>query len=90
MTELGFLKEELELIKHRNQRVELDKAWETSWTRKIIVAFLTYLVVVLFFVFAKLPDPFLNSIVPALAFVVSNLALPVFKKIWLRFIKYHR
>lgn len=90
LSEFESLKREIDLIKQRNQRVELDKAWETSWTRKLIVAFLTYAVVVCFFVFAKLPDPFLNSIVPALAFVVSNLALPVFKKIWLRFIKYHR
>lgn len=87
MSELEILKQELEQIKQRNKRVELDKAWELSWTRKIIVAFLTYLVIVCFFIFARLPDPFVNSIVPALAFVVSNLALPVFKKIWIKFKK---
>ena len=32
-------------LEERNKRVELDKAWETSWTRKIIIAVLTYLVV---------------------------------------------
>ena len=26
---------EIEQIKQRNKRVELDKAWKTSWTRKI-------------------------------------------------------
>jgi hypothetical protein len=81
------LEQEIQKINERNKRVELDKAWETSWTRKIIVALLTYAVVVCFFVFAQLPDPFVNSIVPALAFIVSNLALPLFKKIWLRFRK---
>lgn len=87
MSELEHLKLEIEKIHERNQRVELDKVWETSWTRKIIVAFLTYLVVVLFFVFAKLPDPFANSIVPALAFIVSTSVLPLFKKIWIKFRK---
>ena len=29
------LNKEIEEIKKRNKRVELDKAWETSWTRKI-------------------------------------------------------
>lgn len=79
------IEQEIQQIHERNKRVELDKAWETSWTRKIIVALLTYAVVVSFFVFAQLPDPFINSIVPALAFIVSNLALPIFKKLWLRF-----
>ena len=40
------LEKEIELIKMRNKRVEADKAWETSWTRKICIAVLTYLVVV--------------------------------------------
>ena len=29
------LEQEIEQIKERNKRVELDKAWETSWTRRI-------------------------------------------------------
>ena len=29
------LKKELEEIKQRNKRVELDKKWETSYTRKV-------------------------------------------------------
>lgn len=84
MSELEFLKEDIKEIRQRNQRVEVDKAWETSLTRKVVVAFLTYVVVVLFFFFAKLPDPFLNSIVPALAFVISTSSLPLFKKVWLK------
>ncbi|MBN2111508.1 hypothetical protein JW707_00245, partial [Candidatus Woesearchaeota archaeon] len=66
------LEEEIKKIQERNRRVEADKAWETSWTRKIIVAVLTYVVVVIFFYFAGLPNPFVNSIVPALAFVIST------------------
>jgi len=77
------LKEELNRIKERNKRVELDKAWETSLTRKLIVAILTYFVIVIFFYFAGLPKPFVNSIVPALAFVLSTLSLPFFKRIWI-------
>lgn len=76
------LKQEIESIKERNKRVELDKAWETSLTRKITIAIFTYFVIVIFFYFAELPRPFINSIVPALAFLVSTLTLPIFKKIW--------
>ena len=80
------IKKEIEKIKQRNKRVEADKAWETSLARKIIIAILTYIAIVVFFYFAGLPKPFTNSIVPALAFVLSTLTLPFFKKMWLNYI----
>lgn len=83
MTNLG---KEIEKINERNKRVEIDKAWETSFFRKTVVAVLTYFVIVLFFVFAKLPNPLANAIVPTLGFMLSTLSLPMFKKIWLKYI----
>ncbi len=77
------LEQEINEIKERNARVEKDKAWETSWARRIILLILTYLVIVVFFLFAKLPNPFINAIVPAVAFVISTLTLSFFKKAWL-------
>jgi len=77
------LRTEIKLIKARNKRVEADKAWETSWTRRIIIAILTYFVIVIFFVFAKLPEPFVNAIVPALAFILSTLTVSFFKQQWI-------
>lgn len=71
-------------LQDRNKRVEQDKAWETSWTRRIIIAILTYATIVLFFFTANLPKPFINSIVPTTGFVLSTLSLPFFKKLWLR------
>ena len=78
------LEEEIRKIKARNKRVEADKAWETSLSRKIVIFILTYLVIAIFFVSAKLPDPFINSIVPALAFALSTLTLPILKNFWLK------
>ena len=75
----------LDAIEQRNKKVEMDKAWETSWARKIIIAVLTYITIVLFFFVAKLPKPFLNSIIPAAGFVLSTLSLPYFKKVWIKF-----
>ena len=71
-------------IEKRNKRVEADKAWETSWSRRILIAIMTYIVIVLFFVFAGLPKPFVNSIVPTAGFALSTLSLPYFKKLWLK------
>lgn len=84
MDDLQQLKNDIEQIKQRNARVEADKAWETSLARKILVAVLTYIVVVLFFSVAKLPKPFINAIVPTLGFVLSTLSVPFFKKLWLK------
>jgi hypothetical protein len=63
--------------------VEADKAWETSWTRKLVIVVLTYIVIVSFFLVADLPKPFVNAIVPSLAFVLSTLSVGVFKQAWL-------
>ncbi len=81
------LEKRVDTIELRNQKVETDKAWETSWIRKIILATLTYLTIVLFFIAADLPKPFLNSIIPTIGFLLSTLSLPFFKKLW---IKYNR
>ena len=76
-------KKEIEKIKQRNSKIEIDKAWETSYTRKIIIAVLTYLVLVLFFIYANVTNPFLNAIVPTIGFILSTLSLTYFKKIWI-------
>jgi len=82
--EIEQIKKDILEIKERNARVEIEKAWETSLSRKILVAILTYIVVVLFFFFAKLPKPFLNAIVPTLGFVLSTASIPYFKKVWIK------
>jgi len=80
------IENEISQIRERNKKVELDKAWETSITRKIIIAILTYLIIVLFFFTANLPNPFVNAIVPTIGFVLSTLSLSQFKKLWVNFI----
>ena len=35
--DLKEIEQEIENIKIRNKRVELDKKWETCWTRKICI-----------------------------------------------------
>ncbi|MEK7158674.1 MAG: hypothetical protein AAB733_03840 [Patescibacteria group bacterium] len=87
MPSIEELRFEVEEIKKRNQRVEVDKAWETSWVRKLIIFILTYVVIVVFFYFVELPKPFVNAIVPAIAFVLSTLTVSVFKRWWLNRVK---
>ena len=80
------MEQELLEIKVRNKQKELDKAWETSFFRKVVVAIFTYLAIVLFFYFAQLPSPLVNAIVPTLGFILSTMSLPLFKTFWLKHI----
>ena len=42
------LEKEIKKIQERNKRVELDKAWETSLTRRLCIMGLTYIVVIVY------------------------------------------
>jgi len=66
--------------------LRLTKNWETSWARKIIISLFTYLVIALFFLFAGILNPFVNAIVPAMAFILSTASLPFLKNFWLKYI----
>lgn len=77
------LEKEIEQIKERNKRVELDKAWETSWTRKICIMILTYIVVIIYSYLIKQYDNiFLSSLVPVIGFTLSTLSLRYIRIIW--------
>lgn len=71
-------------IKTRNRRVESDKAWETSLSRKILILTLTYFVISIFFFTANIQNPFINAIVPTIGFFLSTLTVPIAKNIWLK------
>ena len=82
--EIQKLEEDIQKIEQRNIRVEADKAWETSKTRILIISILTYGLIVLFFIIEKLPQPFLNGIIPTIGFILSTLTVPFFKRFWLK------
>jgi polyferredoxin len=77
------MKSEIESIKERNERVEVDKSWEISKTRRAIIGLMTYLTIVLFLFIIDAPNPWFTSLVPTIGFLLSTLTLPFFKKIWI-------
>ena len=77
------IEEEIAQIKERNQRVELDKKWETSFTRRVCICILTYVIVVIYSYFIRIYDNiFLSSLVPVIGFTLSTLSLKVIRKVW--------
>lgn len=78
------LEQKIQKIEERNERVEADKAWETSWTRRALLALFTYLALGVYMWAIDIPRPWLNAVVPAVAFMLSTLTMPFFKKMWLK------
>jgi len=75
--------EKIESIKDRNKRVELDKAWETSFVRRGFIACVTYGIAVWFMWSIGVEDAYLNALVPMGGYILSTLSLPFLKQRWI-------
>ncbi|MDP3997202.1 MAG: hypothetical protein U1C49_02945 [Candidatus Andersenbacteria bacterium] len=80
---MDSLEQRIRVVEERNQRVEADKAWETSWVRRGLLIIFTYLAIGVYMWAINIARPWLNAIVPAVAFMISTLTMPFFKKLWL-------
>lgn len=77
------LEQRIAKIEKRNKRVETDKAWETSWTRRICIMVLTYLVVVAYsYIIRECDNILLSSLVPVLGFLLSTLSAKAVRRLW--------
>lgn len=84
MDKIKTIEKRLDTIEKRNEKVEIDKAWETSTFRKSLLVLFTYLSIGLYMNAIHIQNPWLNAIIPALGFLLSTLTLPVFKKWWIQ------
>jgi polyferredoxin len=71
-------------IEERNRRVEADKAWEISKTRRTAIVILTYFVIVIFLYLIDASSPWLMALVPAIGYLLSTLLVMPLKNWWLR------
>lgn len=81
---MAKLHENIEDIQSRNARVEADKAWETSKTRRTVIAVGTYVMACAYLAFLDVPQFYLHAAVPPAAFLISTLTLPFIKDWWIR------
>ena len=74
---------EIKRIDERNEIEELDKKWETSWTRRICIMVLTYIVVVIYsYIVRSVNNIFLSSLVPVIGFTLSTLSIKLVRNMW--------
>lgn len=90
MTSLEDLEQRISKIEARNRKVEKDKEWEISYTRRIVLIIFTYLSIGIYLQVLNIENPWLNAIVPSLAFWLSTLSLPYFKIFWEKYIQKNR
>ena len=78
------IEKRIEAIETRNKKVSFDKKWETSWTRRLSIVTLTYIVVLVYLFAIGNDNPWINAIVPPVGFLLSTLALGWVRNIWQR------
>ncbi len=86
MATIDELEKRIRKIEERNARVETDKTWEISWTRRILVALFTYLAIAIYLAYIIHVDPWINAIIPSVGFLLSTLTLPYFKQLWQKYV----
>lgn len=86
MNSVKQLEDRLDKIEQRNKRVETDKIWETSLTRRGLLITFTYLAVGFYMQAIEIKDPWINAVVPSAGFLLSTLTLPLLKNLWLKYI----
>ena len=81
-TELAELRSEIAAIQERNKRVEQDKAWETSITRRAFVTGITYFTTAIVFFSIDVERPLLAALIPTTGYILSTLSLPIVRNYW--------
>ena len=76
------LRAEIKKIESRNRKVEQEKRWETSWTRRLFITAMTYGIVSIYLYVVGNSTPFVNAIVPAAGYMLSNLTLGWLRELW--------
>lgn len=82
--EIKVLRKEIEAIKARNKRVEADKGWETSWTRNIFIAVVTFVLAYILMLLITESQPFGKALVGSVLYLLSTQTYGILKKWWLR------
>lgn len=77
------LEKRIQRIEERNAKVEADKAWETSFVRRICIVATTYITISIFMIVIDADQPFINAVVPCLGFTLSTLSVNWVKSYWI-------
>jgi hypothetical protein len=80
---MSDLEERIKSIEQRNARVSADKAWETSWLRRGLIAGMTYVCAVILLNILGHEGAGKHALVPVMGYLLSTFSLPPIKKMWI-------
>lgn len=80
------IEKKLVALEKRNLEKDTNKAWETSKTRRVLIALFTYFVIGLFMSANGVDKPWVSAIIPTMGFVLSTLSLSFIKDLWIKYI----
>ena len=75
---------EIQALKERNQRVESEKAWETSYVRTFALALVTYVIAAVVLCLIGVEIYLLVALMPTIGYMLSTLSLPVVRRWWIK------
>jgi len=78
------MSEDIAAIHARNARVDADKAWETSWARRLCIATLTYIFMNIWLPILGVPHAWMHASVPTIGYLLSTLSMAAIKRRWLQ------
>ena len=78
------IEQRIETIEARNRTVESNKAWENSLIRRVSIAMMTYIVVVIYHLIIGAKNVNIISAVPVIGFILSTLSLQYIRSIFNR------
>ena len=83
LTRLSQLETAVASIQQRNLRVEREKAWEVSQTRKAAIVIVTYLLMWLVFIISGVEAAWFNAVIPTAGYFLSTQSLPFLRNWWI-------
>ena len=81
---INELEKSIKKIEKRNKKVEANKSWETSVFRKISVALITYIFMIIVMYILWIENVFINALIPTFGYILSTLWIEVLKKIYIK------
>lgn len=82
--DVGYLEERVKRLELQLRYSELQKKWEMSKVRLLILSATTYVVIAFFMYLFEIEDPLVNAIIPGSAYILSTISVPFIRKVWVR------
>ena len=76
----------LKKVLSRNKKVDKEVLWKNSYTHRISVSILIYVISVCCFYFTSVSEIFIIALIPSLGYFISTIKLKIIRNIWEKYL----